>query len=180
MASGAALILMGVGANAGQAPEPPLVGCYERVYDAAHLSRHKAQLVERASLHVTAPQAYSPADAAPIIADGTLKIWVRKSRESFDSAGACRAEGSVLTCAGSLSAAEADACRSKRDGVHECRIDAGEAGSFKVKPRPGGVLVSVIQRLELVPAPYDAGPFLYLSPSNAENHAFLLRQTPCN
>ena len=51
--------------------------------------------------------------------------------------------------------------------------------SFAVEARADGVLVSVRERLELVPAPYDAGPFLYLSPRNAENRAFVLKRTAC-
>jgi hypothetical protein len=40
--------------------------------------------------------------------------------------------------------------------VHDCRIN--DPGSFDLEARPGGVLVSVHERLELVPAPYEAGP----------------------
>jgi hypothetical protein len=174
-----AAVLAASGVVAAEAP--PLAGCYERVYDAAHLSQHKGQLVVRATLLIAAESfGEQVGKANPIIASGVLKIWTRGRPQSFDSIGACRREANGLLCDGSLSAAETPTCKSKRDGVHdECRIDAGFAGSFKVEDRPEGVLLSIHERLELVPAPYDGGPFLYFSPSNAENHAFLLtKQTP--
>lgn len=36
-----------------QAAPPPLIGCYERVYDKAHLYAHKAQLVKRVTISIT-------------------------------------------------------------------------------------------------------------------------------
>ena len=44
--------------------------------------------------------------------------------------------------------------------------------------RSGGLMVTILRRLELVHEPYDGGPFLYLSPGNTENHAFALRPAP--
>jgi hypothetical protein len=173
-----AAVLAASGVEATEAP--PLAGCYERVYDAAHLSQHNGQLVARATLLVEAETFGGQSGKAnPIIASGVLKIWIRGRPQSFDSIGACWTTANGLLCDGSLSAAETPTCKSKRDGVHECRIDAGFAGSFKVEGKPEGVLLSIHERLELVPAPYDGGPFLYFSPTNAENHAFLLtKQTP--
>ena len=171
--------VLAAGAAAAAAP-PPLAGCYERVYDAAHLSAHKGQLVVRATISIAATKFGEQTDKRdPIVADGDLKIWVRGRKHSFDSIGACWAEGNDLICGGSLSAAEADTCKSKRDGVRQCRIDPSDAGSFKIEGKPEGVLVSIRERLELVPAPYDGGPYLYFSPTNAENHAFLLNRTDC-
>src|SRR5262245_41940957 len=101
---------------AGEPQEPPLAGCYERGYDAAHLSAHKKQFVVRVTLLV-APTTWGgqPGEAHPIIADGTLKIWVRGKTKSFDSHGVCRAEGGGLVCDGSVSAAEAETCKTARD-----------------------------------------------------------------
>lgn len=168
-------------AGAAQTPKsaPMPAGCYERVYGATHLSAHRGQLVVRATLAITPAPAQMATDRAdPIIANGDLKFWVRGESRSFDSLGACRTEGGGLLCGGSLSAAEADTCKSGRDGVRRCRIDAGDAGSFQVEARPDGVLVTIRHRLELVPAPYDGGPFLYVSPANAENRAFQLTSAP--
>lgn len=170
----AATYLVAMAGLAGAA-EPPLAGCYERIYDAAHLATHKGQLVVRATIAIAETKGLD----APIVADATLKLWVRGKDKSFDSFGACSAKGEVLTCSGSLSAAEEATCKSKRDGLRECRIDPAEAGGFKVEGKSEGVLVSIPRRLELVPAPYDVGPYLNLSAGNAENRAFLLKKTDC-
>jgi hypothetical protein len=113
-----------------------------------------------------------------IIAEGDLKIWIRGRTQSFDSLGACRPEGDSLLCKGSLSASEADTCKFERDGIHQCRIREAtlQSGSFQVVRKPEGVLVTIRKRLELVPAADDSGPFLYFSPTNAENRAFLLER----
>ena len=166
-------------AGAVHAAEVPLAGCYERVYDSAHLAAHKGQLVVRAEIKIEATSfGEQPGQTDSFVADGSLKLWLRGKKQSFDSIGACRADGNTLICEGSLSAAEAETCKSDRDGVRECRNESGP-GSFKVEGKPDGVLVTIREQLELVPAPYDAGPFLYFSPSNAENHAFLLKKTTC-
>ena len=148
-----------------------LEGCYQRIYDAAHLSAHKGQLAVRLTLSVT-PAAPATQVSKTHIADGDLKVWVRGRKQNFDSLGACAAAAGGLLCGGSLSAAEADTCKSKRDGVHEdCRMGGDDPGSFQIEARGEDVLVTIRERLELVPAHYDAGPFLYFSPANAENHA---------
>lgn len=172
MAAVASLVLAG---SAASAAEPPLAGCYERVYDAAHLSVHKGQLVVRATLSVAETKGFD----APIIADAVLNLWVRGKAKSFDSTGACSAKGNSLTCAGSLSAAEDSTCKSKRDGLRQCRIDSSDPGGFKVEGKPEGVLVSIPKRLELLQAPHDGGPYLNFSASNAENRAFLLKKIAC-
>ncbi len=172
IAGAASLVLA---ASVAGATEPPLAGCYERVYDAAHLAAHKGQLVVRATIAIGETKAYN----APIVADASLRLWVRGKDKSFDSTGACSAKGNALTCAGSLSAAEESTCRSKADGLRQCRIDGSDAGGFKVEGKPEGVLVSIPKRLELVQEPYDVGPYLNFSAGNAENHAFLLKKVAC-
>ena len=174
------LVAMGIvlaAAIVGEAKTQLLVGCYERAYDAAHLAAHKGQLVVWVTLSVRPPTPELQIDKThPIVATGDLKVWVQGINQSFDPLGACNVQGDALLRQGSVSAAEADQCTFKQDGVHERRINEGQdVGSFLVEVKPEGVLVPVHERLELVQALYDGGPFLYLSPTNAENHAFLLR-----
>jgi hypothetical protein len=163
----------------GATTETPLSGCYERIYDSAHLAQHKGQIVTRVTLWLVPNPPERIDQAYPVVANGTLKIWIRGVDQSFDSIGACLKSESALSCDGSLSAAEADPCKSKEDGVRDCRIDFNDSGSFKLEGKPQGMLVTLIKQLELVHAPYDGGPFLYLSPTNAENHAFLLKAKKC-
>ena len=124
----------------------PLLGCYERRYDAAHLASHPGQIVLRVRLDVektAVPASYSP----PIVADANLEIWVRKNKHSFGSVGVCKAEDEGLICNGAVSAAETDVCKTKMDGVRHCRIDFANAGSFYIAKRPDGVLLTVGERL---------------------------------
>jgi hypothetical protein len=95
----------------------PLIGCYERVYDAAHVAAHKRQLVVRATLSVkSAPPEWQTTKVHPSVATGDLKMWVSGRKQSFDSSGNCGVQGDGLFCLGSLSAAEADECRSTETG----------------------------------------------------------------
>jgi hypothetical protein len=172
-----AVYCLGANVAAAEAPAP---GCYERVYDAAHLAAHPGQLVARVTVLVK-PLDASEAKAlgSSFEADAHLKMWVKGQKPSFASFGACRPADGGLSCEGSLSAAEADECRTKNDGVHrDCRIGAATTGAFGVAAKPDGVMVTMLRRLELVPEPYDGGPFLYLSSGNAENHAFALKPAP--
>ena len=176
IATVASLILA---AGTAGAAEPPLAGCYERVYDAAHLAEHKGQLVVRMTISIAKTDAFDQTGPKPLIADGVLKVWLRGKDKSFDSIGACWAMGNNLACNGSLSAAETSTCKSRQDGLRDCRIDPGDAGGFKIEGKPDGVLVSIPDRLELLQRPYDGGPYLNFSSSNVENRAFLLRKTAC-
>jgi hypothetical protein len=164
----------------------PQPGCYERVYDAAHLAAHPGQLVTRSTVLVKRTSAAEKAALGPSFElDAQLRFWVRGQKQSFDSDGSCQSANGGLSCKGSLSAAEADECKTDRDGVHNnCRIiSAATSGAFGVTAQSDGLMVNILRQLELVPAPYDGGPFLYLSPGNAENHAFALKPAPdkaCN
>ncbi|WP_424362722.1 hypothetical protein [Methylocystis parvus] len=154
----------------------PLAGCYERIYDAAWLKAHSGQIISRVTLSVqktSVPQ--TPGEKQHIVADAFLAMWSGKN--SFGSIGACYWEKVGLICNAALSAQETDACKSKADGVRTCRIAFDDAGSFELAQKPEGLLLTVHERLEL-PGPEDRAEYLYLSPSNAENHAFLLQPVP--
>jgi hypothetical protein len=177
LSTGLALALW-VASSAHGASTPPLAGCYERIYDAAHLARHRGQLVVRTRLEVEAGHFPNAAgDAHPMIASAKLAVWVRGKKLSFDSFGACWAKDDGLACNASLSASETDSCKTKADGVRDCRIDWPDAaGSFRLAPKADGILLTIPERIELSETGSDAGPpFLYLSPGNKENHAFILK-----
>jgi hypothetical protein len=164
------------------AEQPPLAGCYERAYDKAHLAAHKGQMVVHARLVIDAGDFPSDSgEVRPMIAAANLTMWVRGAKQSFYSSGACWAEGRGLLCNGSLSAAEMDECKTKADGVHDCRIYWPEAaGRFRISPRPSGVVVNIPGRLELPESSDDPESYLYLSHSNTENHDFLLKSAPAS
>ncbi len=170
----------GIAGTAWAAGEPAFSGCYARAYDQAHMQKHKAQIVSKATLDVKAPPAdWPPIDGKPAAAMADLKLWVRGHKQPFETHGVCWSDGDGLRCGGSLSAAEAEPCETKRDGVRNCRVDATDSGAFGIRRKGAGLLVVIVERLELVPAPFDGGPFLSLSPGNAENHAFELAAATC-
>lgn len=174
--AGAAICLAATQARA----ETPLAGCYERIYDEAHLGAHRDQIVRHVRLKI-APTSAPPSEggAKPPIADALLQIWTGEQKKSFDSLGACWSEADGLICNGSDSAAETRVCKTKTYGVRDCRIDDAHSGRFRIAPRPGGALVvTVLETLELPRTGSDVGPFLYLSPSDAENRDFLLHAAP--
>jgi hypothetical protein len=177
-AMAAAIGLLGANPASAEVPQP---GCYERVYDAAHLAAHPGQLVTRSTVLVKPTDAATKAAAGASYAfNANLRFWVRGQKQSFDSLGACQSANEGLACKGSLSAAEDDECKTDRDGVrNNCRIiSAANDGAFSVTAQSDGLMVRIQRRLELVTAPYDGGPFLYLSPGNVENHAFALKPAP--
>lgn len=160
-------------ATTGAAEEPPH-GCYARVYAPDHLAAHRGQLVSRVTLLVKPADASARGTAKEPVVDGNLSIWIRGRKERFDSLGACSRTREGFSCGGSISAAEADVCKTSSTGARDCRVDPGDAGGFDILSRPNGVVVRIRNRLELVPKPYDGGPFLNLAGQDAENHDFLL------
>ncbi|MFZ3179990.1 MAG: hypothetical protein WA156_07215 [Methylocystis silviterrae] len=157
---------------AARAEPLPSLGCYARAYDKAHLSAHKSQIVDKAWLSIETRK-----DTPPYPFLATLQFSTKgRGKATFSTFGACKEDRGTLLCNASVSAEETDPCKTKNDGVHHCRIGYSESGSFRIAAQPEGVLVTVVERLEM-PGP-DAGgraTYLYLSPDNAENHAFLLQ-----
>lgn len=152
----------------------PLLGCYERAYDAAHLAAHKDQIVARATLEVM-PRTPEMASSGAV-AIGDLRLWGRTGSDSFQSYGTCYSEGSELSCAGSSSAYEADTCPAGKDGVTSgCGRPGYEAGTFRLEPRHEGVLVSITKPIEISGLVTESD-FLYLSPGTRENSRFLLQR----
>lgn len=154
---------------------PATRGCYARTYDADHMGAHKGQFVTKASVDILPPRPEQLDDPKwGIVSNATLRVWVKGHKAPFESFGACSARGGILECGGSVSAAEEDACKANTPGVHDCRVDSGDAGNFRIETRPQGIVVAVVGRLELVFAGSDTGPYLNLVASDAQNRDFLL------
>jgi len=157
---------------AAQAEPLPSLGCYARAYDKAHLSAHKSQIVDKAWLSIETRK-----DTPPYPFLATLQFSTTgRGKATFSTFGACKEDRGALLCNASVSAEETDLCKTKKDGVHHCRIGYSESGAFRIAAQPEGVLVTVVERLEM-PGPDVGGraSYLYLSPDNAENHVFLLQ-----
>lgn len=154
----------------------PLAGCYARLYDAAWLKAHPGQIIRRVTLLVTKTAVpRTQGEKQSILADASLAMW--SGKESFSTLSACYWEKVGLVCNAALSAEETRLCKTREDGVRDCRVSMTDSGSFALAQKPEGLLVTVKERLELL-GPVDQTSFLYLSPTNAENHAFLLQPLP--
>jgi hypothetical protein len=148
----------------------PVAGCYERVYDPPHLTAHKGQIID----HVWAV-VEPKADGVSMPYGINLKFSVKGyTKSTFETSGACEADGGGIICNASLSAEERGLCKRKGDGVRSCRIDYGESGRFRASSDGDSLRITVVERLEL-DTDKDQGDYLYLSPSNKENHEFLLK-----
>lgn len=158
------------------AESAPLAGCYERVYDAAHLAAHPGQIVRQIRLTI----AESPIEEKKwSVATPTLMVWVKDHKQPFERGGGCEWKSGSLVCHAATNATESDdICKTGGDGVRNCRLQTGDAGSYSVSKRADGILVTVRERLEMLEPQSDSAPYLYLSPGNAENRAFLLQPAP--
>lgn len=167
---------MALAAPSGAEEIVPLAGCYERVYDAAWLAGRRGQIVRKLALSVaktSVPE--TPGEKQRILADAMLVIWSKQT--AFGTIGACFWERTGLVCNAALSAQEAERCKSKEDGVRACRVSFNDSGSFTLEQKPEGLMLTIRERLEL-PGPEARGTYLYLSPGNVQNHAFLLKPAP--
>lgn len=175
--AGALLAIAAAGANceARAADALPQQGCYQRVYSGPHMEAHKGQFIVKAELEIKPPE---PEQGHGIVANAALQVWVKGKKASFETLGACDVQGGALDCGASVSAAEVDQCKSSVPGVHDCRVDLGDAGSFRIEVRSGGVVVSVPKRMEMGQTGSDSGPYLNLVGSDKENSDFLLERAP--
>jgi hypothetical protein len=117
----------------------------------------------------------TPGETQHILADAMLVMW--SGQTAFGTIGACFWERTGLVCNAALSAQKTALCKSKEDGVRACRVSFNDSGSFTLEQKPEGLMLTIRERLEL-PGPEARGTYLYLSPANAENHAFLLKPAP--
>ena len=86
-----ALVMIGVFTRSAVADG--VVGCFERAYDNAHLSRHPDQVVKAVKLFIkkTSPDSYYRYDFA-------LRLMLRGTNEPLQTGGYCYNEGSGVKC----------------------------------------------------------------------------------
>jgi len=96
--------------------------CYARTYDGKHLAAHPKQKV----VHFFLRQSDADQGAPPKSFDLSFGFRLRDSTDSFSSEAGCAAKGDGAVCSAE-----------------------GDGGQFKLTPRPDGLLVSVVERLEL-------------------------------
>lgn len=96
--------------------------CYARTYDPEHLAAHPKQKV----VHFFATRSAADQGAPPKSFDLSFGFRLRDSTDSFSSEAGCAAKGDGAVCSAE-----------------------GDGGQFRLTPRPDGLLVTVVERLEL-------------------------------
>jgi hypothetical protein len=137
----------------GEAADPWL-GCWERVYDSAHLDKHPGQLVTALTLSIIERDS----DEDKYLAEITAKM--RKSAETYSNreGARCRLAGSRLACIS--------------DGFF--------AGRFKLElaGENAKLVIGESDYLTLVPV-VDTNALIVLSPKTPEHTLFVLKPIAC-
>jgi hypothetical protein len=134
------------------------IGCWSRVYDAVHLSKHPAQKIAAMTLSVAPREGGS--DEAPGAYRAKITALVRDKHDTFANpeSARCVEQGATLSCF--------------TDGFFIGQFSIERAGkNRKLALRGAG------QNLALVPG-VDLGHFIVLSSQDAENALFLLQAAP--
>jgi hypothetical protein len=96
--------------------------CYARSYDQKHLADHPKQKV----VHFFVTHSEAEHMAPPKTFDLSFGFRIKNSTDSFSSEAGCAVKGDGATCSAE-----------------------GDGGQFSLTPRPDGLLVTVVGRLEL-------------------------------
>jgi putative hemolysin len=134
------------------------VGCWTRVYDAVHLSKHPAQKLTALTLSVAPREDGS--EESPGAYSAKITALVRDKPDSFANpeSARCVEQGGTLSCF--------------TDGFFIGKFTIERAGkNRKLALRGAG------QNLALVPG-VDLGSFIVMSSQDAENALFLLQAAP--
>lgn len=110
---------------------PNRAACFERIYDAAHLTAHPRQEVTRIQLSQEASTDAKPGEEEQLFL--SVEINVRGKPGPYVLGGFCKAQGKGLLCE-----------------------PEWEAGSFKVEAAPDGTLLVTNNSMTFNPHGYDA------------------------
>jgi len=144
-------------APAREAPNP-LLGCWNRVYDAVHLSKHPGQKVLAITLSMGAREGAS--DNAPGNYLAKITVLLRDKPDTYSNLDGARCVAS--------------------EGNLSCFTDGFFVGKFSLEPAGKNMKLALHgtdEHLALVPG-VDLGSFILLSPDNPEDALFLLNPAP--
>jgi hypothetical protein len=139
-----------------EAPDPWL-GCWTRVYDAAHLVKHPGQKVTALTLSISAREPAGDNDPGKYLAKVTAKMRSAGDTYTNLSGARCTVSGDLLACV--------------TDGFYVGKFSLIPAAkNMKLAFQGGG-------HLALVPG-VDLDAFAVLSADNPEHALFLLQRAP--
>jgi hypothetical protein len=140
-----------------EAPDPWL-GCWTRVYDAVHLSKHPEQKVAALTLSISAREGDSGEAPGKYLAKITALMRDKTDSYANPDAARCVSSGEKLSCF--------------TDGFFLGKFSIERAGkNMKLLIRDAD------EHLALVPG-VDLAAFVVLSPANPEHSLFLLNPAP--
>ncbi|MFZ2017944.1 MAG: hypothetical protein WAU90_04605 [Methyloceanibacter sp.] len=145
-------------ASTDEAPDP-WVGCWTRVYDAAHLAKHPGQKVTALTLSIGTREPSGDSDPGPYLAKLAGKFRDKTDVYVMPSGGRCVVTGAA------------------KDHL-SCVTDGFFVGKFELAPAAKNmkiVLQGSDEHIALVPG-IDTASFVLLSPDNPEHSLFVLNQ----
>lgn len=139
------------------APADPWIGCWTRVYDAAHLAKHKGQEVTALTLSISEREPAGDKDPGKYLAMITAKM--RGAGDSYTNLDGARC--------------------TEASGALSCVTDGFYLGQFSLEPAAKNMKIALKggDHLALVPG-VDLDAFVELSPDNPEHSLFLLQPAP--
>jgi hypothetical protein len=143
--------------GAEEAPDP-WIGCWSRVYDAVHLSKHPGQKVSALTLSIGAREGASGDAPGNYLAKVTALLRDKPDSYANPDGARCVVSGETLSCF--------------TDGFFLGKFSVERAGkNMKL------VISGADEHLALVPG-VDLAAFTVLSPENPEHTLFLLNPAP--
>jgi hypothetical protein len=143
--------------GAEEAPDP-WIGCWSRVYDAVHLSKHPGQKVSALTLSIGAREGASGDAPGNYLAKVTALLRDKPDSYANPDGARCVVSGEMLSCF--------------TDGFFLGKFSVERAGkNMKL------VISGADEHLALVPG-VDLAAFTVLSPANPEHTLFLLNPAP--
>jgi hypothetical protein len=143
-----------------EAPDP-WVGCWARVYDAAHLAKHPGQKVTALALSIGTRTPSGDSDPGPYAAKLAGKFRDKTDNYVMPSGGRCVVTGAA------------------KDHL-SCVTDGFFVGKFELEPAVKNmkiVLQGSDEHIALVPG-VETASFVLLSPDNPEHALFVLNPAP--
>jgi hypothetical protein len=140
-----------------EAPDP-WIGCWARVYDAVHLSKHPGQKVSSLTLSISAREGESGDAPGKYLAKITALMRDKQGSYSNLDGARCVVDGQKLSCF----------------------TDGFFLGKFSLEPAGKNMKLAIRsadEHLALVPGA-DISGFIVLSPQNPEHTLFLLNPAP--
>jgi hypothetical protein len=140
-----------------KAAADPWLGCWTRIYDAAHLAKHPGQQVTQLTLSISEREPSGDKDPGKYLA--TITATMRNGGDTYTNLDGARC--------------------SEANGNLTCTTDGFYLGQFSLEPAAKNMKIALRggDHLALIPG-VDLDAFVMLSPDNPQHALFLLQPAP--